>query len=128
MRCSAFRLLSHKATLQIAFNLSHKATCTCPDCSSKHADLVVAQPQPIVQEVETDDMVMEGFAFGVPPGGGKGLREHLFHQLQMWLLIKGRVKAQDGPRALQMVPTQLQLCHCMHCTTQHSLQQVLDAP
>ena len=51
--------------------------------------LVVAQPQPVVQEVKADDMIMEGFAFGMPPGSCKALSEHLLHQLQVRLLIKG---------------------------------------
>ena len=67
------------------------------------AHLVIAQPYSVVQEMEADHMVMEGLAFGVPPGGGKALREHLLHQLQMWLLIEGRIKAQDRSGSLEMV-------------------------
>lgn len=67
------------------------------------AHLVVSQPYPVVQKVEADDMVMERLAFGVPPGRGKALSKHLLHQLQMRLLIKGRVKAQDRPRSLEVV-------------------------
>ena len=82
-------------------------------------DLIVSQPQPVVQEVEADDMIMEGLAFGVPPGGGKGMREHLLHQLQVRLLIEGCIKAQNRSRPFQVVAAQLQLCHCMDCTSEH---------
>lgn len=80
-------------------------------------DLIVAQPEPVIQEVEADDVIMEGLAFGVPPGGGKGLDEHLLHQLQVRLLIKGCVKAEDWSGALQVVAAQLQLCHGVNCRT-----------
>ena len=41
-------------------------------------------------------MVMKGFAFGVSSWCGKALSEHLLHELQMWLLVKGGIKTQDG--------------------------------
>jgi len=66
----------------------------------QHSCLIVAQPYPVVQEVEADDMIMERLAFGMPPRCGKALREHLLHELQMWLLVKGCVKAQHRPGSL----------------------------
>ncbi len=59
--------------------------------------LIITQPYPVVQEVEADDMIMEWLAFGMPPGSGKALCEHFLHELQMWLLVKGCVKAQHRP-------------------------------
>ncbi len=66
-------------------------------------------------------MIMERLAFGVPPGCGKALCEHLLHELQMWLLVKGCVKAQHRPGSLQVVATELQLCHCMYCTQEFEM-------
>ena len=63
-------------------------------------------------------MIMKGFAFGVPPGSGKALREHLFHQLQVRLLIKGRVEAQDGSGPFQVVAAEFQLCHGVDCMSE----------
>ena len=68
--------------------------------------------------MEADDMVMEGFAFGVPPGSGKALSEHLLHQLQVRLLIKRRIKAQDGSGPFQVIAAELQLCHGVNCTSE----------
>ena len=59
--------------------------------------LVVTQPDSIIQKVEADDMIMEGFTFGMPPGSGEALREHLLHQLKVRLLVKGRVKTEHRP-------------------------------
>ncbi len=76
---------------------SQKSICTLADGKfillRVQAYLVVSQPYPVVKEMEADDMVMEGLAFGVPSGRGKALSEHLLHQLQVRLLIEGRIKA-----------------------------------
>ena len=70
--------------------------------------------------MEADYMIMEGLAFGMPPGSGKALSEHLLHQLQVWLLIKSGVEAQDGSGPLQVVAAELQLCHCVDCITERA--------
>ena len=70
--------------------------------------------------MEADDMIMKGFAFGVPPGSGKALGEHLLHQLQVRLLIKGRVEAQDGSGPFQVVAAEFQLCHGVDCISEGS--------
>lgn len=65
-------------------------------------------------------MIMKGFAFGVPPGSRKALGEHLLHQLQVRLLIKGRVEAQDGSGPFQVVAAEFQLCHGVDCISEGS--------
>ena len=69
--------------------------------------------------MEADNVIMEGLAFGMPPGGCKALREHLLHELKMRLLVKGRVKAEDRSGALEVVAAQLELRHGVHCKQRH---------
>ena len=84
----------------------------------RSAHLIITQPQPVVKEMKADDMVMKGLAFGMPLGSGKALSEHLLHQLQVRLLIKGRVKAQDGSGSFQVIAAEFQLCHGVDCKSE----------
>lgn len=59
--------------------------------------LIVTQPDSVVKEVKADDMIMEWLAFGMPSGCGKTLCEHFLHELQVRLLIKGSIKAENSP-------------------------------
>lgn len=68
--------------------LSGMCNLACKVTVSLEADLIVAQPHPVVCHAEADHVIMEGLALGVTLWGGEDVREHLLQQLQVGLLIK----------------------------------------
>ena len=73
--------------------------------------LKIPEPDAIVGDVKSHDVVDERLALGMIPRRAEGLHQQLLHERVVWMSIKGGVKRQDGARGLQTVARHLQLGH-----------------
>lgn len=77
-------------------------------------DLVAPDPDPIVRDRETHDVVDEGFDLAARGRDAEDVREEFLDHAGVGVLLKRRVEAQYRPGALEAVAGEVQLFHRVH--------------
>lgn len=77
-------------------------------------DLVVAEPDTVVDNRERDDVVDKGLDPAGCLGDAKDLCEQLLHQHPVWGALKVFVERENVARSLQAVSSHLELLHGMN--------------
>mmetsp|Transcript_108507 Transcript_108507/g.305835 ORF Transcript_108507/g.305835 Transcript_108507/m.305835 type:complete len:229 (+) Transcript_108507:245-931(+) len=110
--------LPREATREEAYRVEHEARADlCEDLllwivavlRRLWRNLIMAEPNLLVQIIEGHDVVVEGLALGMVPWRSEGLYHQRFHEFQLGELIEVLVELQNGPGSKQAVARKFHL-------------------
>jgi hypothetical protein len=74
-------------------------------------DLKIPEPNPIVQNAESEDVVYKWLTLGMMIRRPEYLHEHLLHNLVMWFRVETGVEGQECSGSFEAIPCELEFLH-----------------